>query len=176
MVPLQQVDLQEIEEKISAENVCWLCFLILTGTGAEVKADLWAETTRTRPCYKRVCVIKDGLCERGQGGRCVLGVICGWRRILVDTWLCALLYESMDGLADFMLGDRPKEGLKSTIKSPVNRHASFLSDISTTRRISLTFATRKWKGWFTTLEGAALLFADSYRSSFRYLYTSTARS
>lgn len=82
----------------------------------------------------------------------------------------------MDGLADFMLGDRPKEGLQSTIKSPVNRHASFLSDISTTRRISLTFATRKWKGWFTILEGAALLFADSYRSSFRYLYTSTARS
>lgn len=52
----------------------------------------------------------------------------------------------MDGLADFMLGDRPKEGSQSTIKSPVNRHASFLSDISTTRRISLTFATQKWKG------------------------------
>lgn len=110
MVPLQQVNLQEIEEKISAENVCWLCFLITAGSSAETEADWWVETTRTRPRCKRSCVIKNGLCERGQGRRCVLDVVCGWRRIQVDTWLCALLYESMDVLADLKLGDRPKEG------------------------------------------------------------------
>lgn len=77
MVPLQQVNVQEIEEKISAENVCWLYFLIIAGTAAETEADLWAETTRTRPRCKRICVIKDGLCERGQGGRCILAAVCG---------------------------------------------------------------------------------------------------